>query len=91
MTLSGSVQTYEVREVDGGGNDLRVIGRGTLDADSPIELPPPGRPFTVLHPEQAPGYQVLVSALTSPAAFAGALPTPSAASSPTPSDTIFIV
>jgi hypothetical protein len=48
-TNAGSVQTYEVRETDTAGNDLRVIGRVTLDADNPTGLTRTSRPFEVFY------------------------------------------
>jgi hypothetical protein len=56
-----SLQTYEVREIDGGGNDLRVIGRVTLDAASPLVLPKPGRAVAVPHATPDPRTQLLNS------------------------------
>lgn len=44
-----SLQTYEVREIDGGGNDVRVIGRVTLDAANPLVLAEPGPVVPVPH------------------------------------------
>lgn len=52
-TTAGSVQTYEVREVDAGGNDLRVVGRVTLDAANPPVLPRTSRPFEIFFPAKA--------------------------------------
>jgi len=48
-----SVHTYEVREVDAGGNDVRVVGRVTLDAANPTELTRTSRPFGVVTPPKA--------------------------------------
>lgn len=45
-----SVKTYEVREVTAGNQDVRVIGRVTLDAATPYSLLAPGRPFPNPHP-----------------------------------------
>ncbi|MFT4548413.1 MAG: hypothetical protein ACI9UA_002439 [Pseudoalteromonas tetraodonis] len=59
---AGSVHTYEVRELDGGGNDARVIGRVTLDANNPLALTAPGPPVAVQHPTPAPSAQVVRSA-----------------------------
>lgn len=57
---AGSLITYEVREVDPGNNDLRVIGRITLDADNPQGLVEPGRPIQMFHPNN-PDYQTNAS------------------------------
>ncbi len=53
-----SLHTYEVREIDGPGNDLRVIGRVTLDAANPLMLARPGRPVAVPHPAPDPRTQL---------------------------------
>jgi len=47
---ANSTFTYEVRLVDAVGNDLRVIGRVTLDPAHPTMLTPTSRPFPVPHP-----------------------------------------
>ncbi len=44
-----SLRTYEVREIDALDNDLRVIGRVSLDAANPQALAAPGRPHAVPH------------------------------------------
>lgn len=56
-----SLHTYEVREVDAGGNDLQVVGRATLNAAAPLILPSPGRPFAVLHETPGAAAQVVAS------------------------------
>lgn len=43
------VFTYEVRETDAIGTNIRVIGRVTLDPNQPSELPRPSRPYQVLY------------------------------------------
>lgn len=48
-----SLQTYEVREVDAGGADLRVVGRVTLDAANPTALVRTSRPFEIFHAPKA--------------------------------------
>lgn len=58
---TGSTRTYEVREIDAGNDDLRVIGRVTLDASSPFTLPQAGRPFPNPHPVD-PDLQLVASA-----------------------------
>ncbi len=57
---AGAVQTYEVREIDTGGNDLRVIGRVTLDPAKPIVLNRTSRPFEIFFPAKA-SHQEVVS------------------------------
>ena len=52
-TEAGAVQTYEIRETDATGNDLRVIGRVTLDADNPTALTRTSRPFEVFYSPKA--------------------------------------
>jgi hypothetical protein len=56
-----SVTTYEIREVDAGDNDLRVIGRVTLDTNNPQMLLPPGRPHLLPHRFNASAQQVVAS------------------------------
>ena len=58
----GAVHTYEVREVDGGGADVRVVGRVTLDTDNPLTLVAPSPPQTVPHPIPPASLQVVRSA-----------------------------
>ncbi|MCH2061294.1 MAG: hypothetical protein MK183_11765, partial [Verrucomicrobiales bacterium] len=55
-TNAGSIQTYEVRQTDTAGNDTRVIGRVTLDADNPTNLTETSRPFEVFY--APPGLEV---------------------------------
>lgn len=52
-TQAGSMQTYEIRETDAAGNDVRVIGRVTLDTDNPTGLTRTSRPFEVLYAAKA--------------------------------------
>ena len=59
-TTPASITTYEVREIDPGGNDVRVIGRVTLDAANPQGLVAPGRPIQIFHPND-PSYQTNAS------------------------------
>lgn len=59
--LDPSVTTYEVREVDGADNDLRVIGRVTLDTSAPQSLLPPGKPELLPHKFEAELQQVVAS------------------------------
>lgn len=61
QVMPGSVHTYEVREIDGGGSDVRVVGRVTLDAANPAVLPAPDRPIAVPHPAPDPASQLLHS------------------------------
>ena len=60
-TPSTAVTTYEIREIDLADNDLRVIGRVTLDAANPQALLAPGRPFQVPHSND-PNLQLAASA-----------------------------
>ncbi|MGJ8726069.1 MAG: hypothetical protein ACSHYB_16050 [Roseibacillus sp.] len=60
--LDPSVTTYEVREVDGSDNDLRVIGRVTLDTNNPQMLLPSGKPEFLPHQFEAELQQVSASA-----------------------------
>ncbi len=46
---TNSLDTYEVREVDALGVDLRVIGRVTLKEAAPTSLVATSRPYEVLH------------------------------------------
>ena len=61
-TNPGSVQTYEVRQTDAAGNDIRVIGRVTLDADNPTSLTSTSRPFEVFY--VPPGLEINEEELT---------------------------
>ena len=48
------VHTFEVREFDTvSSDDLRVIGRVTLDTNSPLVLPAPGQPYQVTAQQSA--------------------------------------
>jgi len=58
---NNSLHTYEVREIDAGDNDLRVLGRVTLDAAAPVVLTAPGRPYGVQHPIPEPSTQLVAS------------------------------
>lgn len=58
---AGATNTYEVREIDGGNNDLRVVGRVTLRGAVTDILPAPGRPFPNPHPVD-PDLQLAASA-----------------------------
>jgi len=49
IETASAIYTYEVRLVDALGNDLRVIGRVTLDPSKPTTLLPPSRPYPVPH------------------------------------------
>jgi len=49
IKTANSIFTYEVRLVDASGNDIRVIGRVTLDPANPTMLVPTSRPFPVPH------------------------------------------
>ncbi|MFD2303694.1 hypothetical protein [Roseibacillus ishigakijimensis] len=49
-TAPNSITTYEVREIDNGDNDLRVVGRVTLDAANPQMLLPPHPAHVLPHP-----------------------------------------
>ena len=46
---ASGARTFEVREIDGSGNDLRVVGRVTLNPDFPLKLKAPEIPVQVLH------------------------------------------
>jgi len=56
-TDAASVQTYEVREVNAAGTDVRVIGRVTLDAANPTTLTRPSRPYEVFYTPNAPQHE----------------------------------
>lgn len=60
-TTPSTVITYEVRELDLADNDVRVIGRVTLDSDNPQMLLAPGRPYQLPH-EVDPDLQLAASA-----------------------------
>tara|TARA_B110000908_G_scaffold172773_1_gene243047 strand:- start:25332 stop:28787 length:3456 start_codon:yes stop_codon:yes gene_type:complete len=52
-TTANSIETYEVREINTVGTDLRVIGRVTLDAANPTQLTRTSRPFQIYYPAKA--------------------------------------
>ena len=54
IPAAAGVHTFEVREVDPADNDVRVVGRVTLDTANPVVPGAPSAPFPVPHP-LAPG------------------------------------
>ena len=50
MPLAGGMHTFEIREVDLADNDIRVVGRVTLDTENPVVLDAPSAPVRVSHP-----------------------------------------
>ena len=50
IPVSAGVHTFEIREVDAADNDLRVVGRVTLDTAAPVVPGAPAAPFPVSHP-----------------------------------------
>jgi hypothetical protein len=52
--VADGVHTFEIREVDTQDQDIRVVGRVTLDTNNPIILQAPASPVQVFHPV-APG------------------------------------
>jgi len=49
IPVAAGVHTFEVREVDSADNDLRVVGRVTLDTANPVIPAAPAAPFPVPH------------------------------------------
>ncbi len=59
--LPSGVHTFEIREVGLDDEDIRVVGRITLDTANPVQLAPPTSPVRVWHPVDE-GSQYTVSA-----------------------------
>lgn len=56
IPVATGVHTFELREVDAADNDLRVVGRVTLDTANPIIPTAPAAPFPVPHPVKPADY-----------------------------------
>lgn len=50
IPVASGIHTFEVREVGLSDNDIRVVGRITLDTASPVVPAAPAAPFQVFHP-----------------------------------------
>lgn len=50
IPVAPGVHTFEIREVDLADNDIRVVGRVTMDAENPVIPAAPASPVRVLHP-----------------------------------------
>ncbi len=50
LPVSAGVHTFEIREVGIDDQDIRVVGRVTLDTSNPVELAAPTSPVRVWHP-----------------------------------------
>lgn len=61
IPVAAGIHTFEVREVDLSDNDIRVVGRITLDTASPVVPAAPAAPFQVFHPV-ATGSQYTINA-----------------------------
>jgi hypothetical protein len=59
IPIGGGVHTFEIREVDAADNDLRVVGRVTLDTDNPVVPAAPTAPFPVPHTVKATSYHTV--------------------------------
>jgi hypothetical protein len=59
IPVSAGVHTFELREVDAADNDLRVVGRVTLDTANPIVPAAPAAPFPVPHPVKPADYHTV--------------------------------
>jgi hypothetical protein len=53
IPVKNGVHTFEIREVDSADNDVRVVGRITVDTAAPVVLQAPSSPVRVLHPVTA--------------------------------------
>ncbi|MFZ9936470.1 MAG: hypothetical protein ACO3JG_05360 [Luteolibacter sp.] len=56
IPVAAGIHTFEVREVDPADNDLRVVGRVTLDTANPVVPVAPAAPFRVPHPVKPADY-----------------------------------
>ncbi|HSP41935.1 MAG TPA: hypothetical protein VLO11_03610, partial [Luteolibacter sp.] len=56
---AAGVHTFEVREVDPADNNLRVVGRVTLDTANPVVPAAPAAPFPVPHPVKPADYHTV--------------------------------
>jgi len=61
IPVASGIHTFEVREVDLSDNDIRVVGRVTLDTASPIVPAAPAAPVQIFHPVK-PGSQYTINA-----------------------------
>lgn len=61
IPMGSGIQTFEVREVGLSDNDIRVVGRVTLDTASPVVPAAPAAPVQIFHPVKA-GSQYSVNA-----------------------------
>lgn len=59
IPVTAGVHTFEVREVDAGDSDLRVVGRVTLDTANPVVPDAPAAPFSVPHPVKPADYHTV--------------------------------
>jgi len=59
IPVNAGVHTFELREVDAADNDLRVVGRVTLDTANPIIPAAPAAPFPVPHPVKPADYHTV--------------------------------
>jgi hypothetical protein len=61
LQVTAGVRTYEVREINLSDNDVRVVGRVTLDTASPVVPAAPAAPVQVFHPVKT-GSQYTINA-----------------------------
>ena len=61
LQVTSGVRTYEVREINLSDNDVRVVGRVTLDTASPVIPAAPAAPVQVFHPVKT-GSQYTINA-----------------------------
>jgi len=59
IPVAPGIHTFELREVDSADNDLRVVGRVTLDTANPIVPTAPAAPFRVPHPVKTADYHTV--------------------------------
>ena len=59
IPVTAGLHTFEIREVDPADNDLRVVGRVTLDTANPVIPAAPTAPFRVPHPVKPADYHTV--------------------------------
>ncbi|MFM2220721.1 MAG: hypothetical protein RLZZ553_469 [Verrucomicrobiota bacterium] len=61
LRITSGVRTFEIREINLSDNDVRVVGRVTLDTASPVVPAAPAAPVQIFHPVKT-GSQYTINA-----------------------------